>query len=217
MKRENEDDSDLGYIVSGILLLIFLICGIFIFFYQASLEQKIEDEQRADLKEAIQLTLTEQVYNLDDTDAPYHFNFSYEIDKESKVFDRQMVYTYESEGILPGDDFFSVLDTDFKLKLYQRIQNENGDFYIPTDKVDGMEDLKVVGVGMSAEDIRKKHPNALIIGEEFPDKGEWHIRGLAKVEKDFDLTGLIDNFIYSSFPFPENEEDLALGEVKQKE
>lgn len=215
MNKEHEGNSDIGYVVGGILVLIVMICGLFYLTHQISLDHKLDDEKRSTLKEAIQLTLTEQVYNLNDLDAPYHFIFSYEINKESEVFDQQTIYTYESEGILPNDDFFSVLDTDFKVKLYKRVENENETFYIPTDKVEGMEDLKVVGVGMSAEDIREKHPNALIIGEEFPDKGEWNVRGLAKVEKDFDLTGLMDNFIYSSFPFP--EEDNALGETKQKE
>lgn len=159
------------------------------------------------LSTAIGLVLTEKVFDLNDEKTPYHYLFSYEIDKESTVFNSEYVYTYEFDLLHQKHYFpFGLLNEEYNHEIYQRVKSDNGFTYVPVNKMTESEKVKIVGVGLSAEDIQKKHPKSLIIGEEFPDTGELMLKASFEIEEDIDIVKSVAEVLAAHHPFPEEEE-----------
>lgn len=194
-----------GYTVLVIAtLLITALTSFLIMIYKA--EKEFENNLNS-LSNAIGLTLTEEVFDLNDEKTPYHYLFSYEIDRESKVFNSEYVYTYEFD-LLHQKYYFPLifLNEEYNHEIYQRVKSDNGFTYVPVKKMTESEKVKIVGVGLSAEDIQKKHPKSLIIGEEFPDTGELMLKASFKIEEDIDIVQSVAEVLTSHHPFPEEEE-----------
>lgn len=167
-----------------------------------SSSQKEENARINAIQESVQLSLTDEIYDLNDSDTPFHYILSYKLNNENKLFEEDMVYTYEFESLVPRNDLFAAMDTYFVKTFYKKVTIEGKTAYIPADKVEGLDRLSIVGTGLTKEDILKKHPNAFIIGEEFPKQGEWLIKGLDSIGEDYDLPEVVEDAIYDSFPFP---------------
>lgn len=187
-------------VVIGIIIALFAIVAlsssfITLVIFASDIDTK-EKTFKTNVVNSIELDFKDEIKGDARNEQPYQYLLSYTIKNEKDLFKEDTVYVFEFDRNQAKSVFLEMFKTDSSLHTYEKVMVEGSPFYVLSFKESGFKREKGSQTVLTHEEVLLNHPNALIIGKDFPTKGEWKMQGADSVLSDGNLVETLHTHIH---------------------